>query len=417
MKKSIALGTMLLLATGAFAQKAKIRDAKDYANDKDYKKAMASINEAVNNEDTKNNADAWYTRGLIYLAQAADSTSKVPNAADESLNSFMKALTLKPDYGPEMNLALLQIGNIFFNQGIDAYKNDPALAYEKFMKVVSIYNVQGGKRFSGDKNLTEVAMTAKSNAAYSAMNAKKDDEAIAVLNDMKTTSKDTSVYQALIEIYDRQKNNDKLLETINEARTKFPNNQTFRNQELNYYINSGQSDVLIRKLEDAVKNDPNNALLQYNLATTYRKAALPVNEKNVPQPRPANSAEMFSKSEAAFGKALAVEPNNVDYNYDFGVLYYMAATELNQQANNVTGTSPEENKKHDALIAQRNAQFDKAVPLMEKVYQTLSPKVSSLSSGDKVTYQNTLIVLHQIYSLRGNKAKTDELKGKMDALK
>ena len=40
MKKSIALGGMLLLATGAFAQKSKIRDTKSYLSDQ--LKAFAS---------------------------------------------------------------------------------------------------------------------------------------------------------------------------------------------------------------------------------------------------------------------------------------------------------------------------------------------------------------------------------------
>lgn len=417
MKKSIALGAMLLIATGAWAQKSKIRDTKSYLADQDYKKAMVTINEAVNHDDTKNNPEAWYLRGMVYLQQALDSTAKAPNATDESLTSLMKALTLKPDYGPEINNGLYSNALLAFNEGVAAFSKEPSLAYDKFMKVVQIYNVNGGKRFANDKGFTELAQSAKSNAAYAAMNAKRDDDAIAVLNDLKTTTRDSNVYQSLIEVYGRQKNDAKQLETITEARSKFPNSQLFRNLELNYYINKGQTDVLLGKLEDAVKADPNNPELQFNLANIYEKAAFPKNANNESLPKPANFSELFSKAEAAYGKAVAAAPGNADYHYNFGVLYYEAATELIRQMNAIKGMSPAEQKQYDALLAQRDAQFDKALPHFEKAYALLDPKASSLDANEKITYQNTMIGMREIYSRKNNKAKTDELKAKIDAMR
>ena len=48
-------------------------------------------------------------------------------------------------------------------------------------------------------------------------------------------------------------------------------------------------------------------------------------------PKPANYTEMFSKAEAAYDGAVKARPNNPDYNYNFGVLYYEAAAELSRR--------------------------------------------------------------------------------------
>ena len=418
MKKTIVLGAMLLASYGAWAQKSKIRDTRDYLSDQNYRKAMVTINEAVNNEDTKTNPEAWYLRGMVYLQQALDSTAKAPAATTESLSSLMKALTLKPDYGPEINNGLYSNALLAFNEGVAAYDPNPGEAYEKFMKVVQIYNVNGGKRFASDKSFTELVVSAKSNAAYSALKAKRDDDALSLLNDLKkTTAKDSNIYQSLIDIYQRQNNDVQLLAVIGEARTQFPNSQLFRNHELNYYIRKGQSDVLAGKLEEAVKSDPNNPELLFNLANVYERAAFPKDDKGVSQAKPANFTDMFSKAETTYQRAVTNNPDNADYNYNFGVLYYESATDLTKQMNAIKGMTPAEQKQYDALLAQRDALFNKALPYFEKSYSLLDAKAARLDNSEKVTYQNTMIGLREIYSRRNNKPKTDELKAKLDALR
>src|ERR1051325_788441 len=121
MKKSVVLLGVLCCSMSAFAQKAKIRDARDYLSDNNYKKAIPVLNEAVANEDTKNNADAWFLRGMAYLQKALDTTAHDPSAAGESYTSLMKALSIKPDYGSEINNALYSNALITFNEGVASY--------------------------------------------------------------------------------------------------------------------------------------------------------------------------------------------------------------------------------------------------------------------------------------------------------
>lgn len=419
MKKSIVLLTLLCGSLSAFAQKSKIRDARDYLSDNNYKKAIPVINEAVDAEETKNNADAWFLRGMAYLQKAIDTAAHSPESADESYASLIKALTIKPDYGPEINNALYSNALITFNNGVASYgKKEYNKAYEQFMKVPTIYNA-AGKRFAGDKNFTELVGSAKANAAYSALIEKRDADALTLFNELKATTakNDSNVYQAIIDINLRMNNDAAAFAAINEARTLFPNNQAFRNHELNYYIKSGKQDVLLNKLEDAVKADPNNAELLFNLANSYQGLAFPKDANGKDMPRPSNYNDLFAKAEDYYKKAIAANTANPDYNYNLGVLYYGVAANINKQMNDIQGMSTEEQKKYDALMKDRDQWFDKALKPFEDAYANLDARAASLKTDEKITYQKTMIGLREIYSRKNNKAKTDELKKKLDALR
>ena len=421
MKKSVLTLAMISIVTsGAWAQKSNIRDARAYLRDNNYKKAMASIDAAVTNEDTKNNADAWVVRGLTYLQQAQDTVAKVPTAADEAQRSFMKALEIKPDYpGEDINTPMYLLAYLNFQQAAAAYSaNLFGTAYEKFMNVVNIYNVNGGKRFVTNAGFTELANSAKSNAAIAAMNDKRDNEALALFRELKAsqTKPEVNTYLFPIEILGRQQKYDEMLQAITEAQKVFPDNKDFRNMELNYYISTGKADQLLPKLEAAVAADPSNAELLFNLGNSYEKVSFPKDPTGKTLVRPANAAEAFTKAEDAYRRALVISPDNPDYNYNFGVLYYDVAVDLNLQMNAIKGMSTAETKRYNELLAKRNEAFGKALPYFEKTYNILDAKAASLTPDEKATYRNSVVGLMEIYSRQDNKVKTEEMRKKKAAL-
>ncbi|HMK18007.1 MAG TPA: tetratricopeptide repeat protein [Chitinophagaceae bacterium] len=411
--------TLICGTLSCFAQITKIREAREYLDAQNYKKAILVINEAVANCETKNNAEAWFVRGMAYLHKALDTSVHAPEAAEESYNSLMKALTIKPDYSSDINIALYSHALITFNLGVASYGNkDFSAAYNQFMKVATIYNNGDGKRFINDNKFTELLTNAKTNAAYAALAGKRDKDALTLFIELKNTgSKDPTIYQSIIEIYQRQNNDAAALENINAARSLFPNDPMFRNFEINYYMKSGKQDVLLSKLEAAVKSDPGNPELLFNLGNAYENAAFPKDATGIAMARPANFSDLFSKAETTYQNAIAASPSNADYRYNFGVLYYESAVEIVKQMNNIKGTTAEDNKKYDALLAERTVLFAKALPHFESAYSLLDKRNSQLTIEEKVTYRNAMIGLREIYSRNNNKLKTDELNVKLDALK
>ncbi len=414
MKKYILIGAGLLVAANSYGQKAKIRDAEAYLSDNNYKAAITTINEAAVNPDTKDNPKLWHIRGVAYLQQALDTTAKNPAAVSEAYTSLIKAVTLDPAFDPEkINRPLYTAAILSFNEGVALFDTDPKAAYEKFARVLNIYKVNGGTRFAKDEAFAKIAVTARSNAAVAAIKAQRDDVALGLYKEALAANKDAAVYQQVIDIYNRQKNEAEELSTINEARKAFPDNEAIRNMEINYYIRQGKSDVLVNKLEEAVAAQPNNSELRFNLANIYEQMAWPDKGE-----KPANQAELIANAEASFEKAVTLAPDSAEYYYNYGVLYYKAAQDYTKQMNAITGMSPAEQKKYDALLAQRDAQFNKALPKFEKGYSIYAGRdAARMSYNDKVTYQNTLIGLSEIYSRRKNDEKTKEIRARLDALK
>jgi Tfp pilus assembly protein PilF len=168
---------------------------------------------------------------------------------------------------------------------------------------------------------------------------------------------------------------------------------------------------LVKKLEEASAKDPNNADLHFNLATTYLSIANPKDGK-----KPANSAELYTKSEESFTRAIKASPDNSGFNYNFGALYFNQATDFNDQINAITGSSKADQDKYESLKAKRDGLFAKAAPYFEKSYSVLSPNDAKLQGEDLRTYKSTVIALNKIYILQGKTEKASEMKKILDTL-
>jgi tetratricopeptide (TPR) repeat protein len=425
MKKIVLSLAMLALVTGASAQKNRFRNAKEYLSDNNYKKALPEIEAAAIHDDTKNNPDVWFNRGITYYQQAQDSVGRTPNSVAEATRSFLKAIELKPDFKGDIAY-LYNLNLIVFNQGLEAYnKADFNTAYSKFIEVYNLYNKTKGIAGSDPKSVEvlsaykDIALNAKNNAALCALNAKKDDDALRLYSEIKNeqSPKDSNTYFAIIEILERQKKGDELIATVNEAAKLWPANKQIRNSEINYYINAGKTNELLPKLETAAASDPNNADIHFLIGNIYERMSFPKGADDKPTARPANADELFTKSEEAYKKAIGVNPNNAEYHYNYGVLYYEHAVLYNAQAMNIKGTTAADDKKVNDLIAKRNAKFEQALPHIEAAFNLLDPKVPNLKDDDMRTYKQAVVGLVEIYSRVDKNGKLAEMKKKYEAAK
>lgn len=421
MKKIIMVAAGLSLAVTAVAQKANIQSAQNYLRDKDYDKALEYINKALTDPSTKDEPRTWYVKGNIYMDMQSDPKHSANSPYREAATAFLKANQLKAGYEKEtIRQALLNAAYNYYNDAAKAYnqKNyDAAIEYTG--QVTQIHDLDGGKMYTGMKSFDTVNVQGKQIGAFSAYYANKHDVAVPMLQALKDDPivGSPNMYMLLADSYKKLGKTDEYLTTIKAAADKYPENTNVRNEMLNYYIKSGQTDVVVKQMEDAVAKEPNNADYLYNLAVIYNGIAFPKDGSGKDMPKPANYMEMVSKAEASYMRALAVSPNNVDYNYNTGALYYNQATEVNGEMNKITGNTPKEVKQFEDLKAQRDAIFDKAKPYLEKTVSLLDPKVGSWSADEKFTYQSALTALRQIYAMQNDLKKAAELKAKLEASK
>ena len=92
-------------------------------------------------------------------------------------------------------------------------------------------------------------------------------------------------------------------------------------------------------------------------------------------------------------KAIEIDPSSFGSNYNLGALFFNKAVELNNSAN-----STSDNNKYKKLKKQADEFFNKALPYLESA--------NSLNPKDK----NTLLSLKQLYYMKGDYKKSDEMK-------
>lgn len=417
MKKTILSAALLTIGVAAFAQKSNIRAAETHLEDGNLDKARTAIDAAVNDESTKDNTRAWYVRGVVYLQLQAKNEDK--DYYKEAGKSLQKAVALKPDYETtDVNNKLFAVGIYSFNAGLGAYeKRNYDEAYNDFSDVVNIYNMDGGKRFGSMKKFDTIAHQSILYQGYSAYYNNKYDEALAPLLKSKSDPivKNANVYLMLADIYDVKKDDANLLATINEGKKEYPSEKALTNRELNYYIKSGKTDELVKKLEDAVKADPGNADLIFTVGQTYDGMANPKDKSGNELAKPANFEDLFNKAEAAYQEAIKINAGNAGFNYNLGALYFNRSVMINDKMNAIEGNSAADIKKYDGLKAQRDAWFDKALPFLEKSITIWEPNAKSLKGEDASSYQGAIIAATKIYAVQNKADKVKELKSKLEA--
>ena len=420
MKKSILITVLAAASVPAIAQDKYVVSANLAMKSQNYDEAKSEIDKAMANPETAAKPKAIFAQAQIYFTLQSVDKYKPENPYRTGLQAAMKLAETKPDYEKQtVDQMLLQGGFLSYNDGVKAYNDKKYDESANLMKtVIKVGEMDGGKHFektnaSWQRTMDTVmadAYLTMANAAYFGGNMT---EAIPLLTKVKSNPirKSPAVYQCLIDAYGKEKNTAQELAMIEEGRKAYPADVTLRNYELNYYIKAGKMDELTKRLEDAAAKEPNNADLQFNLATTYLGMATPKDGK-----RPANAAEMYKKSETAFMKTVALAADNSGYAYNFGVLYFNQATDVNDQMNAITGSKKEDIDNFDRLKKQRDELFVKATPHFEKAYNALSANEAALKGEDRATYKSTLQALKSIYAIQNKLDKSSEMKKKLEAM-
>ncbi len=368
--------------------------------------------------DTKDKAKALFVKAEIYVSLYQQ--SKSAGLYQEAAKALFKLVEMKPDYEKAtVDQLLFFTGFCFFNDGVKAYNDHKFSESIEIMKnVIRVHDINGGEKKFEKLTMAKQFDTVYANATLSMANSAytllKYEEAIPLLITAKNNpiTKSTAVYECLVDAYNHQKNTRDVYSVIEEARAAYPEDLIIRNQELNYYLQAGKYDDLVRKLESAAVKEPNNSEILSNLAFAYLQMASGKDGK-----RPANAAELLAKSEDAFKNALKLSPESGSSNYNFGALYFNQGIDINEQMNTIAAAATPDQRKYDELKVKRDALFSKSVPYMEKAYTVFSGSEANLRGDDHVNYKGTLSALVKVYTDQNKPEKAAEMKKKYDAMK
>lgn len=425
-QKLLLVGAALFLSTATFAQKSNVRTAQKELNNAGtatstsnegaallaLEKAKAAIDEAVKDPSTKDEAKTWFVKASVYVSLQGNSAVSAGKPYMESYEALQKAFALDGSYPskPEAIPVIVRTGFYAFNDGINAFnKSQYDSALNSMSRVFALFGRQADKRFADHKDVDTIRAQSLMISGYSAYYLKSYDSAITYLNGCKNSDflgdNLANVYLILAQAYGQKNDGTNQIAVIEEGVQKFPSDDNLKNAELNYYIASGNTSVVIKKFEESVQKDPQNAQNYFNLGILYDQLANPKDGST-----PANKDEYAQKAETALNKAIAIAPDDPQMNYQLAAHYYNEAAAVN---NVMSQMSDNDQAKYNKLLKQRDDLFGKALPLFEKCKEIYQPKTASLSADDHKFYVQTLEALAKIYAIQN---KLDKAKDARDLL-
>ena len=127
MKRIVLLVLMVISISLAFGQKAVRQTASNYLKEGKLDKALETINQAIQDPSTSQDAKTWFIRGNIYseIANTKDETFKAldPEPLAKALESYRKATQYdeKKEFAEDIFQKVNWQRNKYFNEAVDFY--------------------------------------------------------------------------------------------------------------------------------------------------------------------------------------------------------------------------------------------------------------------------------------------------------
>jgi len=415
MMKKLSLTIVLCLTAAlSFGQKKAVADAKrEIGNpNPNIEDARNLIRGAMQDPETKNNAETWFIAGKIEdkqfdLERQKELINQTPNEAimygalqrikpfflvADSLDQLPDEKgKIKPKFRKDMRAIMLANRPHYHNAGIFFFNNkDYENAFEMFqLFYVGIPNM---KMFEGEN------ITANDPAAYApfryyagiSLAQFETDTAkiIAFFEELKNDNvcegsdvcNQDEIYRILASYYEQINDTKNMVRTLREGVERFPNESFFMLALINYYINAGQGDAAIEMLTKAIELTPDNPELYNALGIVHE------NSKKDPE-----TAKSF------YEKALAINPDYVEAIGNLGRIFYNRAVEAQVVANDIR-----DNRQYEIARAKAMDLFREALPFFERAHQM------------KPEERDYMIALSRIYYVLNMGDKYDEIDAKLN---
>lgn len=364
--------------------------------------AVQKIDQAFQTPEVKADASAWLLRGDIYNRRLdSDITARVLNPqapftgdndallAYEAYKNAYDNPTAKKYEKADALKGIQTVQGSLINIGGAKYENkDYEKAYLSYEASIQAHNVIATAKGQSVLEDPSILNDQKYFTAVIAAMAKRCKDAVPYLEELVKLDSAKAfepLYNCKIELGD-EAGADKVLV---EGRKKFPEDSGLLFAEINSYLKKGKLDELTSRLEQAIKQEPNNIGLYVTLGNVYDNLYQSMSkEKNNEK-----AEQYFNEAKKYYEQASAKDPKNVDAVYSLGALYYNKAAVRTQEMNALPDDfSSAGLKKMKTLRDEILALFDQSLPYFQKA--------ENINPNDV----NTLIALNEIYA-----RKEDEL--------
>ena len=389
--KHVILLVLVMSAFAANAQNSKVESVRmiiestDPNEVKDLRECKRLIDDAKEHPKTANSPKMWVYRAAVYyeISRKFDDLNKeTPGAIEIAADALFKCheTDIKKAWTEPFDLYLLNVAYVMFNTAITKYYNksyDTAINYyQTTLKLIPLDT----KGELSRNNINEDAIYQYS--YYAAMangDNKRTKEFISKL--IERNFNDPKIYTALAKVYLDDIDTTNAVKTLATGRQRFPNDMDLMNMELDIFLKLGKTDILLKKLEDAIAADDQNKIYFFARAATYEKL------------------NMFDLAEKDYQKALELDPDYYDANFNMGVLSVNKAKPVIEEL-----IKTHVKAEQDKLDVKINDIYKIALKYFEKCLEIGVP-------GDNKKEKFELVqTMQRLYKQVGNTAKEAEMK-------
>ncbi|MEQ8581361.1 MAG: tetratricopeptide repeat protein [Marinoscillum sp.] len=389
MKRTYIIMMALVLSLAGYAQKKpKITKANQARENGDLAEAKAIIDAAIEYEKVKDDGKTWYYRGLIYATIDTTSNEQYANLSDNALEEAVAAFNKADEIDPEGK-------NYYITgmMGIPELKNQQISNYYSYYYNMAVMAFQDSEyekavdAFEKSYYIVPDDTNAYINAAYAAHNGQLYDAATKnyrLAIDNGATSKDL-YYNYVSILTTALDDKEGALAVVDEALEKYPSDGTLQKNRINLLINMGKIEEARSNLEEAIESEPDNANLYFTLAV--------INDEMKDQERAIK----------AYLKAIEIDPNHFEANFNYGVILINQANETIKESNSL-GMSKADQKKARELEPVISQKLKDALPQWEKVHE--------INPSDRTAMET----LAYIYTQLKMKEKANAMNKKLDSM-
>ncbi|HBP45789.1 MAG TPA: hypothetical protein DD635_07780 [Flavobacteriales bacterium] len=376
--KNIFAIVFIAAASVAVAQK-QVVSAYNANKSGDYRSAAVYIEEAITIEKAALKDKTWRYRGEIYLNIANDSALAIefPNALWIAKDSYTKAkeLDVKGNYEREIITGLGLVQTTAGNQGITDYTRDnytgAAAKFDLSAEVAGMFDV--------------IDTMAVFNAALCYEKSGELDLAVARYKTCGSFGYQVpNVYLFIANLLRQDGRIEEALTELQAARKSFPREQSLIIEELNIYLENKDYERAENNLKLAAEGDPTNEILWFSLGSVYDNLG---------------KTELAAE---AYLKALELNAEYFDANYNLGAMYFNEAVQGINAANDLwkPRMTKTESAEQKSLEDEAKNRFLAARPYLEAAHKANPNDIDTIRS------------LRDIYARTGQ----DELMLKMSGL-
>lgn len=362
-------------------QSAKVINAYNYLQSKDYNKAQEAINAAIEDERTGVQAKTWMIRGDVYRSvynQLKTGDSKPEDrqrALVVAVESYAKALALdtrRIDVNA-MKDHLKAVSNYAFVEGVAAYNSRDYKA--------AAYLFQGC--IDGKSQLGAVDSLAHFNLALAYEKVGLNDYALEQYQKcLEIGYNKENVYGFMVYLHRVEGRVDEGAEINKKGLEEYPNNPDLLSYYVNYLLSKDDQESASIYLNRLIAKQPANPVLYYTSGTLNDKSG------------------RSKEAETDYLKALEIKPDYFDAQYNLGAHYFNLGVDI---INKAQGAEVED--EYDLAKAEADQFFKKALLHLEKAHE-LDP-----------SHPEVLESLVQIYARSNDVTNYTRVKKKLDIIK